>query len=84
MDREREEYYEKRYGNPQRRFFCTGMQLDRALQHIDEAINDVFLVEPYQPTNREISSVLEDLRQVRRRLAAEYERLVDENMKNTK
>ena len=84
MDRDQREYYEKRYGNSQQRFFITGMQLDKAMKNLDETIANVVLVEPYQPFNREISSVLEDLRQVRRRLSAEYSRLIDENMKNSK
>ena len=84
MDREQKEFYETRFGNEQRRFFVTGMQLNKASTHLDECINAVFLCEPYQPINREISAILEDLRQVRTRLNAEYTRLIEENMKNSK
>lgn len=79
-DRERREYYEKKYGNRERCFFVTGMKMNRALRNLDSCINEVQDVGPLQPTNREIQQVLEDLRQVRRRLSVEYSRLVDENM----
>ena len=67
-------------GNRERCFFMTGMKLNRALRNLDSCISDVQDIGPLQPTNREISAILEDLRQVRGRLTMEYSRLVDQNM----
>ena len=67
-------------GNRERYFFMTGMKLNRALRNLDSCISDVQDIGPLQPTNREISAILEDLRQVRGRLTMEYSRLVDQNM----
>ena len=83
MNRERELRQELKE-NRERCFFASGMKLSRALGNLDSCIRDVQEIGPLQPRNREISAILEDLRQVRSRLSQEYSRLVDKNTKNSK
>ena len=83
MNRERELRQELKE-NRERCFFGTGMKFNRALRNLDSCIRDVQDIGPLQPRNREVSAILEDLREVRTRLSQEYSRLVDKNTKNSK
>ena len=70
MHRKRAEFFK----NDQRRRFDTGMLLNRTVRNLDSCIQDLQNVLPLQPQNREISIILENLRENKRRLTEEYSR----------